>query len=198
MRLKAALQVFFPSSRSDGSTETEAEASHVPARADSRVLDAARTAELYRMYGPVIFARCVRLLGDRAAAEDATQETFMRVQRHLHKAPDGEQALAWIYRIATNYCLNEIRNRKLRPEPVAELPERPSGHQENLLANRDYVARLVDRAPAKLRVCAWLHFVDGMNQQEVANALGVSRRTVFAYLEKFSEFAERFALRSEA
>src|SRR5437762_3845020 len=69
-----------------------------------------RLTGLYRMYGPIIYARCMRLLGDRAAAEDATQETFIRVHRHLHKAPD--EALGWIYRIATNYCLNEIRNRK--------------------------------------------------------------------------------------
>src|SRR5690242_18415229 len=42
---------------------------------------------LYRKYGPYIYVRCARLLGDRSAAEDATQETFMRVHRHLHKAP---------------------------------------------------------------------------------------------------------------
>ncbi len=195
MRLKSALEVFFPPARSQGSTDLE------PGSGTSRSsgnLDAARTAELYRTYGPVIFARCVRLLGDRAAAEDATQETFMRVQKHLHKAPDGRQALAWIYRIATNYCLNEIRNRKLRPEPVAELPERASRHQETAMVDRDYVSRLIDRVPAKLRVCAWLHFVDGMDQQEVAETLGVSRRTVFTYLEKFSEVADRFAVRAEA
>ena len=79
---------------------------------------------LYRMYGPIIYARCVRLLGDRAAAEDAIQETFMRVQRHLHKVPSADEALTWIYRIATNYCLNEIRDRRLRPRSEAELPER--------------------------------------------------------------------------
>src|SRR5450432_2184327 len=61
-----------------------------------------RLTALYRMYGPVIYARCVRLLGDRAAAEDAMQETFVRVQRHLEKAPDAEEALRWVYRIATN------------------------------------------------------------------------------------------------
>jgi predicted RNA polymerase sigma factor len=56
-----------------------------------------RLTTLYRQYGPFIYARCVRLLGDRAAAEDATQETFMRVQRHLHKAPDPKDALGWVY-----------------------------------------------------------------------------------------------------
>jgi len=44
----------------------------------------------------------------------------MRVHRHLDKA-DSREALGWIYRIATNYCLNEIRNRKRR----AALDARP-------------------------------------------------------------------------
>src|SRR4051794_38631577 len=108
---------------------------------------------LYRRYGPFIYARCVRLLDDRAAAEDATQETFMRVHRHLRKAPDTNEALGWIYRIATNYCLNEIRNRKLRPQPASDGPAsvEPAGeHLEAVLANRDAVARLVRRSSEKL------------------------------------------------
>src|SRR5262245_5915597 len=79
---------------------------------------------LYKMYGPFIYARCCKLLGDPAAAEDATQETFLRVERHLAKVPPrSNEALAWIYRVATNYCLNELRNRKRRPEPREDLPE---------------------------------------------------------------------------
>jgi RNA polymerase sigma-70 factor (ECF subfamily) len=84
----------------------------------------------------VIYARCCRLLGDRAVAENATQETFMRVHKHLDKAPDGREALAWIYRIATNYCLNEIRDRKRCAEPVEELPERVDASVEAVLADR--------------------------------------------------------------
>ena len=72
-----------------------------------------RLTELYRAYGPVIYARCRRLLADAAAAEDATQETFMRVHRHLDKA-DSRDALAWIYRIATNLAISELRKRKRR------------------------------------------------------------------------------------
>jgi RNA polymerase sigma-70 factor (ECF subfamily) len=62
----------------------------------------AQLTRLYRQFGPVIFARCRNLLGENAAAEDATQETFLRVHRHLERTP--EEALGWTYRIATNYC----------------------------------------------------------------------------------------------
>jgi RNA polymerase sigma-70 factor (ECF subfamily) len=157
-----------------------------------------RLVDLYRAYGPIIYARCMKLLGESAAAEDATQETFMRVHRHLHKAPDAEQALVWIYRIATNYCLNEIRNRKHRPEPHENPPEPLGKNLEAVMGDRDLVARIVRRCPEKLRVVAWLHHVDGVEQGEVARLLGVSRRTVVNRLAEFAALAHKFVARSGA
>ncbi len=157
-----------------------------------------RLTALYRTYGPLIYARCRRILGDASAAEDATQETFMRVYRHLDKAPDSDQALRWIYRIATNYCLNEIRRRKTIPESREVLPERAAtaSSVEELLADRDLVARLIARAPEKVRVVVWLHHVDGLDQGEVAETLGVSRRTVVNRLADFARGAEKLVRRS--
>lgn len=162
-----------------------------------RVVRDDRLAELYRAYGPVIYSRCVRLLGEPVTAEDATQETFLRVHRHLASAPDTHEALRWIYRIATNYCLNEVRNRKRRPDLLSELPDLPTGDSEGLLADRDFAARLVAEAPEKLRVAAWFYHVDGMDQGAIAELEGISRRTVVMRLSDFSEFARRFAKRSQ-
>src|SRR3954468_13627413 len=156
-----------------------------------------RLTELYRAYGPVIYARCRRLLSDAAAAEDATQETFMRVHRHLDKAERGD-ALAWIYRIATNLCLNEIRNRKRRAEPTDEIPEVGGESLQRILADRDLAARIVERSPEKLRVVAWLHHVDGLDQGEVARVLDISRRTVVNRLAEFSESAHKFVQRGDS
>ncbi len=162
-----------------------------------RVVQDDRLTELYRTYGPIIYARCVRLLGEPVAAEDATQETFLRVHRHLAAAPTSHEALLWIYRIATNYCLNEVRNRKRRPDLLRELPELPTGDSEDLLADRDFAARLVAEAPENLRVVAWLHHVDGMDQGAIAELAGVSRRTVVTRLADFGAYAQRFAKRSQ-
>ncbi len=153
----------------------------------------ARVSELYRTYGPTIFARCVRLLGEGPAAEDATQETFVRVLRHLDRAPNAEECLAWIYRIATNYCLNELRDRRRRPDLVGELPDLAGEGAERILADRDLAAKLVGHAPDKLRVVAWLHHVDGIDQGEVARVLGISRRTVVMRLSEFHDYARAFA-----
>ena len=153
-----------------------------------------RLTKLYERYGPIIYARCVRLLADRAAAEDATQETFMRVHRHLDKAP--VEALGWIYRIATNYCLNELRDRKHRPESTEpELLEAHAHELGELFENQDLVARIIRRTAPKIRVVAWLHHVDGLEQTEVARVLGISRRSVVNHLAEFGRNARKYVER---
>lgn len=159
-----------------------------------------RLEHLYRTYGPAIYWRCQRLLGDAGAAEDATQETFMRVYRHLDRTPGGDEAIRWIYRIATNYCLNELRNAKRRAQPMAELPE-PTGAATGApgafdLSDRDLVRQVIERSPEDQRAIAWLHHVDGMDQEEVARTMGVSRRTVINKLAAFSTNARKYIARA--
>jgi RNA polymerase sigma-70 factor (ECF subfamily) len=159
-----------------------------------------RLTELYRRYGPVIYARCRALLQDEAAAEDATQETFIRVHRHLDRVPAEREALFWIYRVATNHCLNELRDRKQRPllaEPPLDRPC-PQGDPEGRLADRDLAARLIGAAPTKVRAIAWLYHVDGFEQEEVADILDVSRRTVINRLALFMENARKVLRRIAA
>lgn len=156
-----------------------------------------RLTELYRSYGPAIYARCRLLLMDEGAAEDATQETFLRVWRNLDRVPDARQALYWIYRIATNYCLNEIRDRRTRDIP-SELPEiaEPSPAAEARIADRDLARHLIEHAHPEVRVVAWLYHIDGFEQDEVAQVIGISRRTVVNRLADFRAGAHRFLKRS--
>ena len=151
-----------------------------------------RLSALYREYGPVIYWRCLKLLREPAAAEDMTQETFLRVHRHLDQAPDADEALRWIWRIATNCCLNEVRNRKRRPQPAETMPELPAGATiEQALADRALVEQVLERVDEKLRAVAWLHRVDGMEHVEAGRLLGISRRTVAKRLARFQDQARK-------
>jgi RNA polymerase sigma-70 factor, ECF subfamily len=152
---------------------------------------------LYARYGGIIYARCRRLLKDPAAAEDATQETFLRVQAHLQQIREPAKIVGWLYATATHYCLNELRNQRHRPMAVESPPEIPQGvNVQEALADRDLVARIIANAPPKLRVAAWLYHVDGMDQEEVARALGVTRRSVVSYLKAFQKSAQKYLRRT--
>jgi RNA polymerase sigma-70 factor, ECF subfamily len=155
-----------------------------------------RLAELYRKFGPAIYTRCRRLLKDDVAAEDATQEVFLRVLKHLESAPNDTAALAWIYRISTNYCLNALRDRSRQAEPVGEIPEEIGEHPELGMLERDLAMRLLMRSPGNLRAAAMLYYVDGLEQQQIADTLGISRRTVINRLGAFVERARKFLARS--
>ncbi len=156
-----------------------------------------RLTALYREHGQAIYWRCLKILRDEAAAEDATQETFLRVHRHLERAPDADEAGRWILRIATNYCLNAARDRRRGPEPRDELPDVPADASlEQVLGDRDMVRRIVGRVDEKLRAVAWAHHVDGLDHVAAARMLGISRRTVANRLAAFDERARKIIRRT--
>lgn len=137
---------------------------------------------LYALHGPALRGHCARLLGDPASAEDATQEVFLRVRRFGGKLPEAREMRPWLFRIATNHCLNELRSRSVRARAPEQLASSAPLNLEDSLAAQNDARRFLERLPPKARTIAWLTYVDGMLQQEVAEALGVSRRTVVNYL----------------
>ncbi|HEY8432087.1 MAG TPA: sigma-70 family RNA polymerase sigma factor [Sandaracinaceae bacterium] len=94
----------------------------------------ARELEQHR---PLLVGHCYRMLGSAVEAEDAVQETMMRAWRALERF-DGRSTLrTWLYRIATNVCLDALSDRKRRARPMEEGPpgtvhdpleERPRTH----------------------------------------------------------------------
>jgi RNA polymerase sigma-70 factor (ECF subfamily) len=140
--------------------------------------------QLYAEHGPGIRAHCGRLLGDSASAEDATHEVFLRVGRFGGRLPDASEMRPWLYRIATNHCLNELRSRGVRARTPPQLTGTATANLEDSMAARNDARRFLERLPPRARAIAWLTYVDGMLQQEVAETLGVSRRTVVNYLNQ--------------
>jgi RNA polymerase sigma-70 factor (ECF subfamily) len=151
---------------------------------------AERVARLYREFGPVVYHRCLRLLRDPEAARDATQEVFVKLLRNAERLTEPDDALPWIYRVATNHCLNQARNERMRRRPAgndealalvpAASPELPEGR----LA-REVLARF----DARTQAIAVGVLVDGLEHEELAGALGISRKTVQRTLARFLERA---------
>lgn len=149
-------------------------------------------ARLYREFGPAVYRRCLRLLRDREAAQDATQEVFMRLVRSMARLEERGDALPWIYRVSTNHCLNVLRNRGRRGEEALavdlEVDERSAAE---VLPDRRLAHELLDRFDASTQAVVVGVLVDGMERDEVAAALGISRRTVSRRLERFLSSSRR-------
>jgi RNA polymerase sigma factor (sigma-70 family) len=139
---------------------------------------------VYQRHGRAVLAHCKRLLGSAAAGEDATQEVFVRALRQAGRWPPAAEVRPWLFRIATNYCLNELRGRRLRANGPSQLATALPGNLEDCLMARSEMEQLLDGLPQRARDVARLTYVDGMLQHEVAQTLGVSRRTVVNYLSQ--------------
>lgn len=153
---------------------------------------------LYQRFGPAVYRRCLGLLRDKEAARDATQEVFQKLLRDQQRLSERDDVLPWIWRVATNHCLNERRNGARRPsdELGDDLPL-AAAVSEDAFPQRKLVQQVLSRFDAETQAIAVGVFVDGMEHEEVARALGISRRTVARKLERFVENARKYLARSE-
>jgi RNA polymerase sigma-70 factor (ECF subfamily) len=154
-------------------------------------MEVKQIAELYERYAPAIYARCRRLLGSGAAGRDALQESFVRVlQRHKSLGP-GEQALRYLYRTATNVCINQLRQRTVRERAATQIAAQLAGNpsRQPIPGDREFVRLLLERCDETAVGVAVMHFVDGMTQVEVAATLGITRRTVYNRIRQIERLA---------
>ena len=100
---------------------------------EQELLEAARAGdedafgEIVERQRPLLHAHCYRMLGSLQDAEDALQETLLRAWRGLARFEGRSSTRTWLYTIATNVCLNTIRNRPKRVLPIDYGPETEPG-----------------------------------------------------------------------
>ena len=159
----------------------------------SKAASAGETAlgELYAKFAPAIYAHCRRFLQSPAAARDATQEAFIRVLARGVVLPREEEALRYLYRVSTNVCLNLLREHNVhtRAVPVLAANSPHASSAESGLADREFVNAVLERCGEGGAKVAVMHYLDGMSQVEIAEVLGITRRTVFNRLRKLSRIA---------
>jgi RNA polymerase sigma-70 factor (ECF subfamily) len=143
----------------------------------------------YARFFPPIRAKCRRLLGATAAAEDVAQETFLRFWKsRIGEGGDVRTTMAWLYRTCTRLAIDELRRRRVAERPDESLDGAPCGVDlAASLEARRAVASLVETVSGEELDVAVLCRVDGLTQPEAALVLGVSDRTVRRLLERFDE-----------
>ncbi len=141
--------------------------------------DLMRTLEEWVLaYQPLVFRAAYLITRDRHAAEDVAQETFLRAYRAAPRLHTDADVRAWLYRIAVNTALNELRSRGRRARAVARLETPGVDDPTDERATRSAVADALDRLPDRLRVPVVLRYYLDWPHAEIAKALRVRIGTV--------------------
>jgi RNA polymerase sigma-70 factor (ECF subfamily) len=157
--------------------------------------------DLMRLHEKQVLGTALRLLGNLEDAQDAAQETFLRLYKSLNRLPDIQEIKPWLYRVTVNVCNDMHRARRRRaweplsgPDPASSQPDPELAwvHQER--------GRLVEMAlktlPEKERAAVVLRDMQGLSTREVAGILGSSEVTVRSQISvargKLKRFTDRY------
>lgn len=151
--------------------------------------------QLFHKYSPSVINFAFQFLGTRARAEEIAQEVLLQVYRWQKRYEPKAKFSTWLFKIAHNHCLNEVRKSEYRvaresldPLPDAEgderqrdLPDPNPGKGEDVLAAKeaaDRIQRILRRVPENQRTALMLSRLEGMSYQEVAEVLGSTEKAV--------------------
>lgn len=152
---------------------------------------------IFSQYQTQIYNYIYRLMGSAEDAYDMTQDTFLKAYLALPKTSDDLRVGAWLYRIATNVCLDELRHRKLvkwqpweafisvfHPTQVAkDSPERDTIDRENT----EEVQLILEKMHPKYRMCLVLREYHDLSYDEIAEVLNTTRAAVKSLLFRARE-----------
>ena len=150
----------------------------VPCKADEEEM-----LRLTALYGSSIKRTCYLILKDRALCEDAAQETFVKAWKHLSDLKSVQNEKAWLMRIAMNTCRDMLRgswfrflDRRVTPEDLPLAAAESEAHP--------LLAEAVMALSPRYRQVVVLYYYQGLNTQEMAEALSLSVNTVKSRLAR--------------
>jgi RNA polymerase sigma-70 factor (ECF subfamily) len=153
----------------------------------AKPLDTAQTiAQLVAEYSTALYRVAFSVTRNAAEAEDAVQETFLRVLRHESRLGEIRDYRVWLVRIVWNIVLDRKRRAKTRPEgeDLADhariLTTGERGADDTVISSQEHarILALVDRLPAREREALLLSAVEELTTAEIAAALGTTESSI--------------------
>lgn len=161
--------------------------------------------QLVELYKEKIYYLAFRMLGNRQEAEDIIQETFIRVYKNLHKYDQTQKFSTWIYRIATNLCIDRLRKRKASYSLDAEMSdgdgldgydriesqEITPEKQLLITETQTQIRDAIDKLPEKYKSVVVLRYLHDMSLQEISDILHMPITTIKTRIHRGREFLRR-------
>ena len=154
--------------------------------------------DLIDRYKDLVFALIARTVQDRDRAEDLAQDVFLRVHRGLPYFRGESRLSTWIYRIVANVCLQEHGRGAV---PVSIDDSRVSSGVTNATSTadrrfgdlelRDRLEKAIARLPANYRLLIAAHYLEGVQYEDLASALGLPLGTVKTQLHRAKQQLRR-------
>src|SRR5262245_21263886 len=153
--------------------------------------------ELVDRYKGLVFALIARTVQDRSRAEDLAQDVFLRIDRGLPYCRGEARLSTWIYRIVANVCLQDQPH---TPATISLDDERareratPSASDRRFadLEIRDRIEKAIARLPASYRLLIAAHYLEGVQYEDLAEALQLPLGTVKTRLYRAKQQLRRF------
>ncbi len=145
--------------------------------------------------GDLVFALIARTIPDRARAEDAAQDVFLRIHRGLPYFRGEARLSTWIYRIVANVCLQD----HAKPREAVSLDDErhaglaPSGSDRRFgdLELKDRLEKAIARLPPNHRLLIAAHYLEGVQYEDLAEALELPLGTVKTQLHRAKQQLRR-------
>lgn len=139
---------------------------------------------VYREHGHLVLRRARRMLGNEGDANDALHDVFRALLEQPEALAGVQSVVAYLYGVTTNLCLNRLRNRKTQRRLLEQHGEVLAPASGRLAIDLAAAGELLARLPLDQARAAIHHYCDGMTRDEIADALGCSRRQVGYLLER--------------
>lgn len=157
--------------------------------------------EIVELFKDKVFQICYRMLGNRHEAEDIAQEAFVRAYVNIHSFNLNKKFSTWLYRIATNLCIDRIRKKK----PDSFLDEEVAGtdglnlysqiaaegkspdSEVETMELQEIVQREILKLPDKYRIVIVLRYMDDLSLKEISEVLDMPLGTVKTRIHRARE-----------
>ena len=141
--------------------------------------------EIYRTHVGRVYAICLRILADRSRADDVAQKIFFRAWIKLRSFRGESSFSSWLYRLAINMIMGELRSTNIGNAPVLENEDTISSpHVEYAHNLKLDLEKAITLLPKQARAVFVLHDLEGWKHWEIAEAMGVAVGTCRAQLAR--------------